>query len=133
MIDSPTRASVRRRADDRCEYCLVSQAQDVSTLHVEHIVAKQHGGSDDLSNLALACIHCNLHKGPNVAGIDPDTGRVTPLFNPRLDAWLDHFEIRGPLIFGLTPVGRTTAYVLAINAQQQVDLRVSILEEGGAP
>jgi hypothetical protein len=31
------------------------------------------GGSDDPDNLALACHHCNLHKGPNLAGVDPRT------------------------------------------------------------
>ncbi len=65
MIDAATRAAVRRRAGDRCEYCLLRQEHDLSSLHVEHIAAKQHGGTDDPSNLALACIHCNLHKGPN--------------------------------------------------------------------
>ena len=132
-MDAATRAAVRRRAGDRCEYCLLRQEHDLSSLHVEHIAAKQHGGTDDPSNLALACIHCNLHKGPNVAGIDPDTGQVTPLFHPRRDTWVDHFALRGPLIVGLTAVGRTTAYVLAMNAPHQADMRASLLDQGEFP
>lgn len=130
-MDAATRADVRRRAGDRCEYCRIGQEHDISTFHVEHIVAKQHGGTDDPSNLALACIHCNLHKGPNVAGIDPDSGQVAPLFHPRRDAWARHFTLHGPLIVGHTSVGRTTAYVLAMNAPDQVDVRASLLGQGG--
>ena len=64
MIDAAARNFVRRRADNRCEYCLLRQEYSRNTLHIEHIVAKQHGGSDDLENLALACHRCNLYKGP---------------------------------------------------------------------
>ena len=28
---------------------------------IAHIVPKVHGGDDDLQNLALACVDCNLH------------------------------------------------------------------------
>jgi 5-methylcytosine-specific restriction endonuclease McrA len=66
-MDSATRSLVRQRAGNRCEYCLIRQAHYESALHVEHIVAKQHHGADDPENLALACNHCNLHKGPNLA------------------------------------------------------------------
>ena len=59
-MDAATRAAVRRRAGDRCEYCLLRQEHDLSALHVEHIAAKQHGGTDDPANLALACIHWKL-------------------------------------------------------------------------
>jgi len=42
---------------------------------IDHIIARQHGGKAELENLALSCIHCNRFKGPNVAGVDPDTKR----------------------------------------------------------
>jgi 5-methylcytosine-specific restriction endonuclease McrA len=44
-----------------------------AAFHVDHIIPKQHGSSDDPSNLALACYHYNLYKGPNLTGLDPDT------------------------------------------------------------
>ena len=62
--------------------------------HVDHIIPRQHRGATDLENLAPACMHCNRHKGPNLAGIDLLNGSVTPLFNPRRDLWSDHFEWR---------------------------------------
>lgn len=30
---------------------------------IEHKKARMDGGSDDLSNLAAACFHCNQHRG----------------------------------------------------------------------
>jgi hypothetical protein len=86
-------------------------------------VARQHGGTDDSENLALACYHCNLHKGPNIAGLDPETGELVPLFNPRTQDWDDHFEIWGSSIVGQTSTGRATILVLAMNAEQMRELR----------
>ncbi|SPF47652.1 hypothetical protein SBA4_3740007 [Candidatus Sulfopaludibacter sp. SbA4] len=72
---------------NRCEYCLLHQEYSHRAHHIEHIVAKQHGGSDDIGNLALACHRCNLCKGPNLTGLDPESGRIVPLFHPRRDRW----------------------------------------------
>jgi hypothetical protein len=44
-----------------------------------------------LDNLALACWACNLKKGPNLTGLDPETEEIISLFNPRKDRWADHF------------------------------------------
>ncbi|MBZ5617846.1 MAG: HNH endonuclease [Acidobacteriia bacterium] len=63
MIDAAARNRIRQRAGDRCEYCRLSQKYSRRTHHIEHIVAKQHGGADDMENLALACHRCNLQKG----------------------------------------------------------------------
>jgi hypothetical protein len=81
-MDAATRALVRERADNRCEYCLLRQEYCEFTDHIEHIVSKQHGGRDTVDNLALACHRCNLKKGPNLTGVDPETGELAPLFHP---------------------------------------------------
>ena len=65
-MDAATRILVRTRARDSCEYCLLPQDGCSLTHHFEHIVPRQHGGSDDPGNLALACHRCNLRKGPNL-------------------------------------------------------------------
>ena len=80
----------------------------MAALHVEHIIPKMHGGADAFDNLALACIDCNLHKGPNLTGIDPRTKRVTKLFHPRLQRWDEHFEWHILYLVGKTTIGRTT-------------------------
>lgn len=94
--------------------------------HIEHIVPKQHGGTDALENLALACHHRNYHKGPNLTGIDPETGQITPLFHPRCDVWSNHFALRGATIVGLTAVGRTSVRVLDMNSPERVKLRAEL-------
>lgn len=95
--------------------------------HFEHIVSKQHGGTDDPSGLALACDRWhggNAYKGPNLTSIDPDTRAVAALFDPRRDVWSDHFVVRGGQILGLTPTGRATVRLLNMNASRRVELRV---------
>lgn len=129
MIDLST--EVRRRAGHRCEYCLIPQALFRRPFHIEHIIAKQHGGTTDLDNLALACWQCNLKKGPNLTGIDPESGEVTRLFHPRNDTWTEHFAFReaksGRIeILGLTPVGRATARLLDMNEELRQVLRYEL-------
>lgn len=115
---------VRRRAGNACEYCRIPQdATPLISFHIEHIVSRQHGGSDEPDALALACDRCNAYKGPNMTSIDPDTTAVVPLFNPRQDAWGDHFAARGGRITGLTPKGRATVRLLNMNAPRRVELR----------
>ena len=101
------------------------------SFHVEHIIARQHGGDDALSNLALACPDCNAYKGPNLTSIDPETGKVVALFNPRQSSWTDHFSFQGPVIVGLTPTGRATLRLLYMNEEARVEMRRR-LEEVGA-
>jgi hypothetical protein len=85
------------------------------------------------STTSISCLHCNSHKGPNIAGIDPTTRMLCRLFNPRRHKWERHFRWDGPLLLGRTPVGRTTIRVLAINGPFLVELRQSLLEEGVFP
>lgn len=128
-MEAATRAQVRARAGDRCEYCRIHQRQYVLTFHVEHIVARQHGGSDDVTNLAWACHACNRYKGPNLAGLDPDTGHLTRLFHPRTDAWTTHFALQAGRILGRTPVGRATVQVLNMNQPERVRTRLALEPE----
>lgn len=117
------RTAVRERANGCCEYCGIPQALVPFAHHVEHVLPRKHGGITDMSNLALACIHCNLHKGPNLTGIDESTGKVTALFNPRVEAWNSHFRREGVLIVGVTDVGRATVTVMNMNAMCRQRLR----------
>ncbi|MEP7351749.1 MAG: HNH endonuclease [Acidobacteriota bacterium] len=120
------RELVRSRARDQCEYCGLEQRHSRLTFHIEHIIAKQHGGGETEHNLALACHRCNLHKGPNLSGIDPETGTLVPLFHPRRDLWSQHLELRNFQIHGITPMGRATVQVLAMNDARRVELRMAL-------
>jgi hypothetical protein len=130
MIDAGVRRFVRERAGERCEYCRLHQSNSEIRYHIEHIIARKHGGGDDLDNLALACHRCNLHKGPNLSGIDPVTGQVENLFHPRGDRWQEHFTFKGAHTEGLTAVGRATVESLVLNDPRRLELRQQLLGFG---
>jgi hypothetical protein len=132
-VDETLRRLVRQRANEACEYCRMPQSLYPHPFQVEHVIAQQHGGPTTDDNLALACQHCNLHKGPNLAGIDPVTRQLTRLFHPRRDVWEDHFEWSGHELAGRTAVGRTTVAVLAINDPLYRSVRAALLAEGAFP
>src|SRR5205814_1879495 len=93
---------VRRRAGLRCEYCRVPEACSTLKHVIDHIVARQHGGLTSAENLALCCGRCNLYKGPNLSGIDPQTRQIARLFHTRIDQWAEHFRWNGAILVGLT-------------------------------
>jgi hypothetical protein len=108
---------VRAAARNRCGYCLSPQRLVMARLEIEHIIPRAKGGSDDESNLWLACPICNRHKSDKTAAIDPMTGETWPLFNPRTQVWHEHFcwSEDGLRIVGLTPVGRATVETLHLS------------------
>ena len=95
-MDQGLREVVRRRADNAGEYCrMPQQATPLIAFHVEHIVSKQHGGTDVPGGLALPqryrsrrnqTEHLSFGKvpersGPPVATIsgEPVMGQVNPV------------------------------------------------------
>jgi hypothetical protein len=128
-MDAATRRAVRRRARSRCEYCQRRQVDSpLIPLHIEHIIARKHGGQDDLDNLALACAECNLHKGSNLTGIDPESGQIVSLYHPRRDRWNEHFVWSDVRIVGITAIGRTTIRVLELNSPARLRVRLATRE-----
>jgi len=55
------RFAVLRRDGFACRYC-GSTVEDGVALHVDHVIARSRGGSDDSENLVTACSDCNLGK-----------------------------------------------------------------------
>lgn len=129
-MDAETIGHVRARAAGRCEYCLDPESLSLAVFHCEHVIARQHGGSDRLENLALACPGCNFLKGPNLASLDPDSGALTRLYHPREDRWDGHFELRGATIFGRTAVGRATLQLLQLNSAGRIRHRRLLIQLG---
>lgn len=119
-VNNPLRADVASRANEQCEYCQYPEEHSPSSFQVEHIVPRSADGPTELRNLALACSHCNLHKGNRQEGTDPQTGTAVRIFNPRINDWTVHFRLNRETgeIEGQTPIGRTTVEVLLMNAEQ---------------
>jgi 5-methylcytosine-specific restriction endonuclease McrA len=130
LITAAMRRRVQRRAANCCEYCRLPQrAAPVARFQVEHIRPRQHDGDDSFKNLALACPRCNRYKGPNLSAIDPRTKRVVPLFNPRTQEWNAHFAFHGVAIVGRTAIGRATARLLRMNAEDRLKVRAALRDE----
>lgn len=132
-VSAEAREFVRRRAADACEYCRFPTTSSVLPHQVDHIIGRQHRGSDDVENLCLCCIHCNLKKGPNIASIDPETRSITPLYHPRQQPWFRHFKLSEFQILGLTAEGRATVTLLNMNAELRVQLRQALVRRGWSP
>lgn len=122
---NPLYPAVARRAGHRCEYCRAPEVLFNIPFEVEHVIPAARHGTDDESNLALACRSCNLHKAHHVSAIDPQSATPVGLFNPRADRWADHFavDLESGEVRGLTPVGRATVERLRLNDPVQLTAR----------
>lgn len=132
-MPSALRRRVTSRAAGRCEYCLV-RSEDVYFKHqVDHVISEKHGGRTMSGNLALACVHCNLHKGSDVGSVVPGANRFCRLFNPRTDLWSDHFALVGIEILPRSKVGEATIRILQLNSDNQLARRHALVAAGAYP
>jgi len=119
------RRQVQERAEGRCEYCLIHEA--------DHVIAEKHGGPTSLDNLAWACFYCNRFKGSDLASVDPISNKVVFLFNPCEQRWHRHFRLNGALIEGITASGRATVALLHLNDPERVTYRLGLIDLGHYP
>jgi hypothetical protein len=117
------RQTVINGAENRCEYCRLSQFAQEASFHIDHIVPQSGGGPTTMENLALACVTCSLRKGARQTVTDPETGVAVPVFNPRRDRWHSHFHWAGVRIIGVTAIGRATADALQMNRAHALAIR----------
>jgi hypothetical protein len=110
-VSASLRADVVHRAGERCEY----QHGQEAAFHIDHVVPRAAGGPTTLDNLALACVSCSLRKWAKQTATDSDSSQEFPLFNPRTQAWAEHFRWEGQRIVPLTAIGRVTVAALAMN------------------
>jgi len=126
-IPSEIQDLVRQRASQLCEYCHTLERWQFVRFTIDHVIPLAKGGSNDVDNLALACFHCNCRKADKLTALDPDSGEEVPLFNPRQDAWSDHFIWSSDrlCIIGLTPTGRATVEALELNHERIINIRAA--------
>ncbi|MBC7811622.1 MAG: HNH endonuclease [Burkholderiales bacterium] len=132
-IPEAMRRSVLERAQNCCEYCLLTVNTTAFPHEVDHIIAEKHSGKTDIDNLCLSCFECNRHKGSDVASYDPETGEGEFLFNPRLHQWPDHFRLDQARIEALTRRGRVTAFLLQFNREDRLLERQTLIEVNRYP
>jgi hypothetical protein len=112
---------LRRQIDEtdrrRCCYCLTAEANSGIRLTYDHLVPVSKGGVTIFENVCLACSACNQYKAHATHAVDPITGEIVPLFNPRTQRWSDHFNWSTDTtrVEGSTPIGRATVIALRLN------------------
>ncbi len=124
-ISAALRQHVAETSRFRCGYCLTSQLIIGPLLEIDHIIPGSRGGKSDEENLCLACPMCNSHKAARQEAVDPKSGVLVPLFNPRSDRWQVHFEWAEThtVIHGKTQRGRATVVALQMNHPDMVAAR----------
>lgn len=129
------RLLLRIRARHRCEYCLCPEDCNPDIFPADHVIPKAKGGIDDLINRALACWRCNGLKSYFTEALDPKTGELVPLYNPRKDVWADHFrwDESFTLLLGISPIGRATVLKLQLNRAGVIKLRGILYKIGEHP
>ena len=129
------RARVSEAARYRCGYCLSTEAIIGAPMEIDHLIPESLGGPTDEQNLWLACSLCNDSKLNRISALDPSTGDVVRLFNPRLQVWTEHFRWTGAgdRIVGLTPTGRATVAALNVNRPSLVRARQLWVTAGWHP
>lgn len=105
-----------KRAAGACEYCRRRLRDCI--WEIEHVLPRHLGGTDEETNLAVACPRCNRNKADQTMATDPLTWSDAPLFNPRTQKWTEHFVDRGAYSVGISATGRATAAVLFRSTEQ---------------
>ncbi len=126
------REEVRERAHWRCEYCHKPEGINGAGHQADHIIPERHTGTTELINLAWACFRCNHAKSTDIASYDVDTKQLTPLYNPRIQDWNEHFRVEpgSAVVMGKTRVGRVTIRILNMNHPTQIAARHVLMESG---
>lgn len=134
-ISAQIRRMVWNRAEGCCEYCRSQARFATQAFSIEHIIPRKAGGTNEATNLALACQGCNNHKYTKTRAVDPITLAQAPLFHPRQDIWGNHFAWNETytLIVGLTPTGRATVHALKLNRAGLINLRHVLFQMGEHP
>ena len=114
-------------------YCLVHEVDVYHGCEVDHIRSVKHGGLMVEENLALACFHCNRHKGTDLGSVSARTGTLVRFYNPRTDRWKEHFYRSENRIETLTDIGEVTARLLEFNHPERVAFRKFLSEAGRYP
>ena len=133
--NSKLKTQVVKRANSLCEYCLANADYAFHPFPIDHIVPVSLGGKTVFENLANSCQFCNNSKYNKIECLDPLTGELVSLYNPRKDQWLFHFtwDEEKAIIIGLTPVGRATVRCLKVNRKEAVNLRKILASFGIHP
>jgi hypothetical protein len=131
-ISESTRRLVEKRANSHCEYCLIHEEDTYIGCEIDHIISIKHSSKNDDTNLAFSCLPSNRFKGTDIGSLT-EKGELTRFYNPRIDNWLEHFQIIGNMILGVTNIGEVTVKILRINDEERLEEREYLQDMGLFP
>jgi len=129
-VSDNLRSFVTKRAEFRCEYCLLPDIGSFISFQIDHIRSIKHGGLTTEGNLAFCCPNCNRYKGTDLGTRLSDDVLLTPFFNPRKDNWTGHFEFENGVIYPKTKIGEATALVFQMNTVERIIERQALFAQG---
>ncbi len=132
-INESSRKFIRKRADYKCEYCLICEDDTFFSCQIDHVISIKHGGSNEHENLAYSCIYCNRNKGSDLGSILLPNKTLIRFFNPRMDNWSEHFYLDGAVIEPKTDIGKVTVKILELNNVERILERLELQEVGRYP
>jgi HNH endonuclease len=132
-VPAELRRLVGVRAEGLCEYCRIHEDDTFYGCEVDHIVSEKHGGLTVAENLAYSCLYCNRFKGSDLGSLTAATGLLIRFFNPRADAWSDHFALDGVIIRPTTAIGEVTKLVFKFNEIERLMERAELEAVGRYP
>jgi hypothetical protein len=132
-IPTEMRRLVIGRAGRRREYGLIHEDDTYFGCKVDHVVSEKHGGLTVVESLAYACLVCNRYNGSDLGSILVPSGDLIRFFNPRIDAWADHFVLDGVIIKPLTANGQVTERIFRFNAIERLMEREALRLIGRYP
>lgn len=134
-MNKSLRKRVKERARYLCEYCLSPERFCTAYYEGDHITPSSAGGKDEFENFANTCGGCNNNKSNATHAVDPFTGQIVSLYNPRIHIWAEHFCWNDTylVMIGTSPIGRATIKKLKLNREEVVNLRTVLLAVGVHP
>ncbi len=134
-ISASSKQLIISRSKGYCEYCKCPSDFSTELFSIEHIIPRSKSGSNELDNLAYACIGCNIYKSDKTEFIDVVSQTISILYNPRKMNWIDHFiwDESLTIIIGKTAIGRATIEGLKLNRTPVKNLRRALISIGEHP
>ncbi len=118
-----------QRANYCCEYCRIPESDSFFNFEIDHILSLKHGGKTEEGNLAYTCFPCNNNKGSDIGTVLLPDRQLIRLFDPRLDNWVEHFEMEHGVIYAKTNIGEATVKLLKLNEVDRIIERKVIAGE----
>ena len=111
-----------KMAFGKCCFCETNINEESKYMEVEHFHPKSLYSDEvvDWNNLLPICKRCNGTKNNH------DT-KLEPIINPVIDNPKEHLQLNYYRLYGITPLGKKTISVVALNNKQRlVDVRFEI-------